>query len=313
MRAPSTPPDTQQTGERMHSIAEVERETGLPRATVRIWERRYGFPAPLRDERGERSYPMSQVEVLRDMRVLIDQGFRPAALIADGVGKIRELAAARKPVASKRSRHGARVLRLLREHDAPGVKREIESLAAALGWAEFVGPELAALNRDVGEAWSLGELQVHEEHLYTDILDESLRQAVAGFYGRQRPEAPRVLLTTFPQEAHGLGLRMAQVHFALQGCPTISLGLRTPIEQIAAAARAHNADLVGLSFTAAQNTAHAVRGLEELRGLLPPAVRIWVGGDCPALRKRTLAGVRAVGDVRDVPALLAEDFALAPL
>ena len=36
----------------LRSIAEVERDTGLARATVRIWERRYGFPAPLRDDRG---------------------------------------------------------------------------------------------------------------------------------------------------------------------------------------------------------------------------------------------------------------------
>ena len=36
------------------TIAAVERETSLSRDTLRAWERRYGFPAPLRDANGER-------------------------------------------------------------------------------------------------------------------------------------------------------------------------------------------------------------------------------------------------------------------
>ena len=40
------------------TIAAVERETGLSKDTLRIWERRYGFPEPLRDANGERLYPI---------------------------------------------------------------------------------------------------------------------------------------------------------------------------------------------------------------------------------------------------------------
>ncbi|WP_309246766.1 MerR family transcriptional regulator [Ramlibacter montanisoli] len=44
------------------AIAAVERDTGLSKDTLRIWERRYGFPQPLRDALGERTYPAEQVE-----------------------------------------------------------------------------------------------------------------------------------------------------------------------------------------------------------------------------------------------------------
>ena len=49
----------------MLSIAAVERDTGIGKDTLRVWERRYGFPVPERDVHGERIYPMSQVEKLR--------------------------------------------------------------------------------------------------------------------------------------------------------------------------------------------------------------------------------------------------------
>ena len=40
-----------------YPISAVERETGLSKDTLRMWERRYGFPAPGRDAQGERVYP----------------------------------------------------------------------------------------------------------------------------------------------------------------------------------------------------------------------------------------------------------------
>jgi hypothetical protein len=46
-------------------ISAVERDTGISKDLLRAWERRYGFPAPLRDLSGERVYPAEQVQRLR--------------------------------------------------------------------------------------------------------------------------------------------------------------------------------------------------------------------------------------------------------
>jgi DNA-binding transcriptional MerR regulator/methylmalonyl-CoA mutase cobalamin-binding subunit len=296
----------------LRSIAEVERDTGLARATVRIWERRYGFPAPSRDDRGERVYPDDQVEQLRLMKQLLDQGHRPAKLVAAGAAGVKRLAASPAGKAAPRPRVASKLLRLLREHDALALREELQARLDEVGLARFAGQEIAVMNAVVGDAWASGDLEIHHEHLYSDSVYEVVRTAIAGLGGGVRPEAPQVLLTTFPQEPHGLGLLMAQAMFALEGCPTVSLGVRLPVEQIAASARAYRADLVGLSFTACQNPTHVQRGLEELRGLLPVSVRIWAGGASPALEKRSIPGVRVVRDVRAVPELLAEDFALPP-
>lgn len=296
-------------------IAEVERETGLPRATLRIWERRYGFPRPDRDSRDERVYPSEQVRLLKLMRELVERGHRPGKLAKAGPGEIERLAveAASQAVAQAaggRTRLAGRMLKLLHSHDADAVRRELQRLLAEGGLAEFAGTQLPQINRMIGQAWLAGELQVHEEHLYSDCVTQVLRVAIAGLKDKVRPEAPQVMLTTFPQEPHALGLLMAEALFAQQGCPTVSLGVRLPIDQIVSGARAYNADLVGLTFTASLNPGHVLRGLEELRGMLPARIRIWAGGNNPALARRSIAGVRVVADVRDVPVMLAEDFAL---
>ena len=50
--------------------------------------------------------------------------------------------------------------------------------------------------------------------------------------------ARRVLLTTFPQEPHGLGVLMAEAMFALEGACCVPLGVHTPVREIVAGARA---------------------------------------------------------------------------
>jgi hypothetical protein len=68
-------------GEVRLSIAAVERDTGLSKDTLRVWERRYGFPSPHRDSLGERAYCLRDVEKLRIVRRLMDAGHRPGKII----------------------------------------------------------------------------------------------------------------------------------------------------------------------------------------------------------------------------------------
>ena len=64
-----------------YAIGVVERDTGIGRDTLRIWERRYGFPKPVRNEKGERIYSESQLRRLQRIRRLLDQGMRPGKVL----------------------------------------------------------------------------------------------------------------------------------------------------------------------------------------------------------------------------------------
>lgn len=285
------------------SIASVEQSTGIARATLRIWERRYGFPQPGRDARGERTYPDDQVRKLRLVAALLARGHRPGRLVPLGTEQLQALAApagangegtARPPTAD------VPMLAALRRHDTAAVLGLLEQGIRQHGLAGFVTECMAPLNVDVGLAWSRGELEVFEEHLYSECAQHVLRAHLARV-SEPPARGPRVLLATFPDEAHGLGLLMAQALLVLEGCPCTSLGVRVPVQQIAAASRAFAADVVGLSFTASVNPAHVLRGLEQLRGALAPRVEVWAGGRSPVPGRHRIAGVQPVPDVGDIP------------
>ena len=115
-----------------------------------------------------------------------------------------------------------------------------------------------------------------EEHLFTELTKRVLRQAIVAL--PPGSAGPRVLLTSVPDEPHGLGLLMLEALFALERADCIPLGLQTPLVDISRAAAAHRVDIVALSFSSAFPTRQLAPVLQQLRQLLPATVELWVGG-----------------------------------
>ena len=130
-----------------------------------------------------------------------------------------------------------------------------------------------------------------------------LRQGLAALPEPAQATAPRVLLTTLPGEPHGLGLLMAEAMCALEGAWCVNLGPQTPIDEIAAAAAWHQAQVVGLSATGCLPQRWLRQGLTQLRERLPPATALWLGG-AAAGSVRGLAGVARMSDLRGIGAAL---------
>ncbi len=279
------------------NISAVERETGLSKDVLRMWERRYGFPRPQRDDNGERQYTVAEIAKLHAIKRLIDAGMRPAKIIHGTLEELNALADARSPGRGPALPHDFEhdLLSMLRSHDASGLQNVLANLLMRQGLQKFVLETVTPLNRAVGEAWMRGELQVFEEHLYTEQLQVALRTAINAF--PRQTGTPRVLLTTFPGEQHGLGLLMVEALLVPEGAQCISLGVQTPIEDIRRAALAHEAHLVALSFSGAFPVRQASEGLAALRSQLPPSVTLWAGGEMTRRMRKTLPGVVLIPDL----------------
>ncbi|MCU0762715.1 MAG: MerR family transcriptional regulator [Hydrogenophaga sp.] len=285
----------------LHSIADVERDTGLSKDTLRVWERRYGFPTPVRDALGERQYDDHQLQRLRQIRRLLDAGHRPGRVVplppealraldtqtgAPRIQPVPRPAAAALPQAA-----GAPTLepplvewmRWLHAQDAQALRQSMVQTLLERGLARLVTECVVPMNVWVGQSWLEGRLAVFEEHLYTEIVQGVLRQAMGQVASGRPAMPPRVLMTTVPGEPHALGLLMAECFLVLEGCQIVPLGTQTPLPDIVRAAEASGADIVALSFTATQNPRDVRQALAQLRQRLAAPVEIWAGGQCQAL------------------------------
>ncbi len=306
--------------ERHQDIAAVARDTGLGKDTLRVWERRYGFPAPLRDEAGERLYPNEQVIRLRLVKRLMDQGFRPGMLLAlDAAALQRHLDALAVKVGAggtATGEGGAKgagaagaemaegLLPLLKDRAAESLRAALAQGLAREGLRRFVMDIVPAMNRRIGDAWAAGEIEVFEEHLYTELLQNQLRAAIHALppsLGK-----PRVLLTTLKGEEHQLGLLMVEALLAAEGADCVSLGPQMPVADIAIAVARTAPQIVALSFSAAYPWRKARDGLLELRAALPVDVELWAGGGVIAARGAQLPGIVCFGGIDEVPGAVAE-------
>ena len=289
------------------TISHVERETGLSKDTLRKWERRYGFPNPARDTNDERLYPADQIERLRAIRRLMDCGERPGKIVAlalpELIDRQRKVSASTAGADEEPDSSRAGLL-LLKSHERGALRQWLMQQLLELGLRRFILEIIAHFNVLVGKAWIDGGIEVFEEHLYTEQVQQLLQAALSSM--PPVTQAPRVLLATLPGEEHRLGLLMAQAFLGLEGAECLSLGSQTPVVDIVKAARAHHADIVGLSCGSTLQWRDAISQLTDLRALLESRVALWAGGAAWAKAPAGIEGITTFTSLVQIPPAIAE-------
>lgn len=294
----NTPDTTMSSSEACYNIAAVERDTGLSKDTLRVWERRYGFPKPLRDQHDERLYSQPELEKLRLLRLLIDYGHRPGKIINRSVPELTRLISSRTPEQTPPPEIDA-IIDLLLRHDVEGFRNALMQTLMKQGLLRFVTETVTALNHWIGDAWLAGRVAIFDEHLYSEHIQNILRNAIIAQPGRG--SAPRVLLTSLPGEKHRIGLLMVEAVLTAEGAACVALGTETPVIDIKNAVPAYEVDVVALSFSSAVTQSAALAGLAELRSIVPGHVEIWGGGGALARARKAPEGallLRSFDDMR---------------
>lgn len=271
------------TDEPHFPIGIVERDTGIGRDNLRVWERRYGFPKPIRNPKGERVYPQHQLQRLQRIRRLLDQGLRPGKVVPLDDAQLQSLEAEMEPASVPvelplhNNRHLNHLLEAVSKRDAYTLERGLQKALNRLGMASLIIDTLNPLMRITGDQWAAGEMAIFEEHF--------LSRHVMGFLEkrmhkpRPKPGVQPVLLTTLPGDQHGLGLLFAEALLGEYNVDSINLGTELPMDQIIQAAERYQARAVALTFTPAYPYRTIRNDLRDLRERLPMDIDIWIGGE----------------------------------
>lgn len=285
-------------------IADVERDTGIGKDTLRVWERRYRFPRPLRDALGDRLYPTDQVERLRVIRRLLDKGMRPSKVLGLDLSELHLLLDNHNSQPVDPGRHAIclSLVKLLRMHLSRELRDSLNHILVRDGLEKFITDTVIPMNGIVGDYWIRGDLTVPEEHLYTEQVQNVIRHAIHSH--ATIASAPRILFTTFPDEEHCLGILMVEAMCVAQGAHCTSLGTRIPLGDIAKYAVDGRYDVVAVSFSGAYPTRNVTKDLKQFRELLPDSIAIWAGGAALNQKRVNLPNVTVLTNIDGVPGLI---------
>lgn len=279
-------------------INAVERETGISKELLRMWERRYHFPNPERDSQGDRVYPADQITKLRIIRRLLDAGFRPGKIIALDMPALEELVSSShgNPSSTLPEHLETELLEILKSHDPYRVRQYLNHHMIRMGLQSFILDLVQYANTIVGDAWMSGKIEIYEEHLYTEELQTLVKQNIGNL--QPASASPRIMLATAPEEIHSLGLLMVEALLRLDQVDAVSFGAQMPIRDIVQAAQKHKMDIVVLSFSAAFPANRAIEFLEELRFRLPLSIQIWAGGGGLRNSRRQIEEVQIMSNLQ---------------
>lgn len=273
------------------SIGDICDETGLSPDVVRVWERRYGFPVPVRLPSGHRRYRQEDLNRLRLMAEVVAQGHRPSLAATADDATLRRLL--QKPEGEVWGDLVDGLFQAVAGMDVPRIRGLLDQAQAREGVLPFLRCCVGPLLDRVGLGWADGSLGIHHEHLLTEVLEDRLR--LLRTQQRVQPQSPLILFATLPGERHRLGLLMAALTYAAKGHRTELLGIDLPVANIASAARTLKAACVAVSLSIQSSGEPTRRLILDLQERLPEGCRLIIGGQ-GAARTRKVEGVeRLIG------------------
>jgi DNA-binding transcriptional MerR regulator/methylmalonyl-CoA mutase cobalamin-binding subunit len=274
--------------------------TGFSMEVLRAWERRYGFPTPIRRTGSNRRlYSQEDVERLVAIRHAIDHGYRIGDVLTKSIAELSQLAAPGGGGPRRDAAHNdgeasatdvARLVDLLARDELTQLEDALRQ--AALGPKRFVVDLAHPFATAVGQAWADGKISVRHEHVATEALITRLRHMLAAY--QDMTARPLVLLATLPGEQHTLALQMVALYLCVCGAKPRLLGGPTPVADIMDAAGMLGANVVGLTVTPTSDRTEARRALRMLSKKLGPGVPIWVGGSGADALDLPIENARAV-------------------
>ncbi len=240
-----------------YRIQYVSEKTGIPSATLRAWERRYGIPRPARTEAAYRLYSDQDIELLVRMNQLCTDGLSPAEAAQSALS---EAAPVEAPVKLEHDRHGGLVnlmIEAVERFDPFALESAVAYAMTVASPLEMYEHVFQPVQTKIGERWHAGTLSVAQEHLATEALGRAVR---AMRLLVEPPESTRLaVLACFEEEDHAFPLYGVGFRLAGWGFRTVMLGPRTPPAAIEAAVQSLRPELVGLSVTIAPPAHRAER------------------------------------------------------
>ena len=273
-------------------IGTVSELTGVNAVTLRAWERRYGLVKPVRTPKGHRMYAAADVEMIRTVRKLVEQGV-PISQCRNALGAETSAAVTMAERDSAWEEYLSVMAEAIAEFDEFKLDTTYQEAMSLYPVDVVTQRLLLPLLQKLGDQWSQSDTGIAEEHFFGVFMRNKLG---ARFHHRQRSSrGPKLLAACLPGEQHEIGLFLFALAAHDRGYRLILLGADMPLDQIPAVSARTSVNAVVLSSSASPPENTLGKSLQSL--VAGSACPVFVGGET-ANRYReaiTTAGAIPVG------------------
>ncbi len=284
----------------IYNIKAVVTQTGLNPATIRAWERRYGFPQPERTEGGHRQYSQRDIDTLKWLIARQEEGMSIShaielwqSYVERGEDPLKSRAAARpEPAVRPALPITGQQIDELRQgwiKACLAFDRETAERVLARAFALFP-PETVCMEllqrglAEIGDGWYQGKVTVQQEHFASVLSVQRLEMLIAAAPPPTRPE--RAIVATAPGDYHVFSPLLLTYLLRRRGWDVVYLGADVPPDELESTIERVRPQLVIVSA----QLLHTAATLREVaRSTVAQGVPLAFGGlvfnQLPALRQ----------------------------
>ncbi|MGQ9490287.1 MAG: MerR family transcriptional regulator [Anaerolineae bacterium] len=265
----------------IYNIKAVVEATGLPAATLRAWERRYGALVPRRTESGYRLYSARDVAVLRWLKARVEEGMSISQAIALlSLKRKAESAHAlheQKPE-TRQGLVGARttLVKVLLGFDETRADRLLEEAFVIYGVEAVIEHIIVPAIAEIGEQWHQGLIAVAVEHFASNYLRRKLEALINA--SPKIGNYPPVVMGCAPNDWHEMALLSLYLLLRRKGVNAIYLGQNVPVEQFIEEMARLRPALVIISAATSQVVPGLIELARAVESMPPPRPLFTYGG-----------------------------------
>lgn len=259
-----------QAFQRTYEIHEVAALTGLSASRLRAWERRYAVVRPRRMANGYRAYTSEQVALLRAFARLVTEGERIGELAAAPPAEVLARADRRQIGATPIDAILDAVRRLDRDALTGLVRRQL----ALRGLGAFAAEVVCPLATAVGDEWALGRVSIGGEHLASEVVLQTLKEAMVEGHG----SGPLLIAACLPGERHEWGVVATLAQALERGWRIQYFGPDLPVDDLVEAAWRVRPRVIAFSVSEPDRCVAAIPALSAALTRLPEGAVGIIGG-----------------------------------
>lgn len=256
-----------------YSIAAVSKLSGVSCHTLRVWERRYGFPAPQRLESGHRRYSADHVNLICQ----VARQARSGGSIAQHIAEAREgcvLTVEKEDVQSPSSDELiSEILDPLATANLEAAEERYRRLTSGLTEAEIATQILTPALTESGERLFRNDCTLVDERLASMFFMRKLASLLDEVQTRNIRPIGRVIVLVMQGDRHEGGALMLSLALELAGWRSLFLGADLPVREVQRGIDTWKPTAVGVSLSLSRNIRKRFAELSRLRG-----APIFVGG-----------------------------------
>ena len=255
------------------TIESVSKMTGISAATLRNWEKRYGFPHPERSQGGHRFYCQNDIEFLKNASAWVEQG--------QGLGEIARLYKEKGCTETIKTMINPAIIDdvcyrttliydSLLKFDQTALLQHYIVLNAKLGPEQMFERVFEQILYRVAKESKQGLISISQEHFISAFIRMKLSTYLAMDFPASQNH--KILATTLSEERCEGGLMVVASHLKFRGYPVFYFGTGLPMAGLQEVVEEVKPDVVCLSYSAVDRIA---ADLELLHSIPVP---ICIGG-----------------------------------